>query len=60
MLISNKQLKKKLDTRQDAQIIKWLNERHIKWDRDTKKKPITTQAAIDSHILKETSSEVDF
>jgi hypothetical protein len=60
MLLSNAELRTKLNCGQDAQIIKWLNERRIKWDKDTKKRPITTLSAIERYLLKENTSEVDF
>ena len=59
-LISNQELKEKLNCKQDAKLIKWLNDRHIKWDYDTKHKPITTLSAIERHLFKEPDNEVDF
>jgi len=59
-LISNQELKEKLNCKQDKLLIKWLNDRHIKWDYDTKRKPITTLGAIERHLFKESQGEVDF
>jgi hypothetical protein len=60
MLLSYDELKDKLGAGQESQVIKWLNDRHIRWDRDAKKKPITTLSAIEKHLFKENSEEVDF
>ena len=59
-LLSNDELKTKLNAKQDAQVIKWLNKRGIPWDRDAKNHPITTLSAIDKHINKESAEKVDF
>jgi exonuclease V gamma subunit len=59
-LLSNTQLRDKLNSKQDAQIIRWLNERGIRWDRDTKGRPVTTLGQIEKHLEKETHAEVDF
>jgi len=60
MLLSYEELRSKLDAGQQSQVIKWLNERHIKWDFDSKKRPITTLSAIEKHLFKESAQDVDF
>ena len=60
MLISNAELKSKLGTKQDAQVIKWLNENHVKWLRDKNRRPITTISAIERVLFKESGDEVSF
>jgi len=59
-LLSNTQLREKLNSKQDAQIIRWLNERGIRWDKDTKGRPVTTLGQIEKYLEKETHAEVDF
>lgn len=60
MLLSNAELKAKLNAAQNQQVIKWLNTRRIPWDRDAKGNPITTLNAIEKYLLKETEEEVSF
>jgi hypothetical protein len=59
-LISNQELKEKLNCRQDGKVIKWLNDNRIQWVYDAKRKPITTLGAIERHLFKESGEEVDF
>lgn len=61
MLVSNAELREKVDAKQDDKIIKWLNDNRIRWTRDAKKRPITTTEAINQALLKTADSEeVDF
>lgn len=60
MLLSNSELREKLNCAQDKPLIKWLNDNRIKWLYDTKHKPITTLEAIERHLFKESDNEVDF
>ncbi len=60
MLLSNDELREKLGTKQDAKIIEWLRARRIRWDYDSKRRPITTLAAIERHLFKEQPEEVSF
>jgi len=60
MLISNAELKEKLGTKQDAQVIRWLTENGIRWMRDAKKRPITTTDEIQRRLRKDSGDEVDF
>lgn len=59
-LISYDELRAFLNASQECQVIKWLNDRRIKWDRDAKKRPITTLSAIERHLFQENTQEVDF
>ena len=60
MIVSNSELKEKLDTAQESKLIRWLNERQIEWDRDAKGHVFTTLSAIERHLFKESGEEVDF
>jgi hypothetical protein len=60
VIVSNAELKEKLNCKQDAQVIRWLNTRGIRWDYDTKGRPITTLRQIEKFLDKETAGEVDF
>lgn len=60
MLISNVELKEKLNCGQDAKLIRWLEERRIKWDKDTKGRPFTTLSAIEQYLFKTAGNKVDF
>jgi hypothetical protein len=59
-LLSNQELKSKLDCKQDSKVIKWLNDNSIQWVYDAKRKPITTLAAIERHLFKDINEEVAF
>lgn len=60
MLLSNEELKEKLCTKQNVQVIKWLNANRIKWWKDAKKQPITTVGEIEKSQQTESEEEVDF
>lgn len=61
MLVSNAELREKLDIHQDTKLIKWLNANRIQWVRDGKKRPITTTEAINQALLeKRETDEVSF
>lgn len=60
MLISNSELKQKLDCGQDKQVIKWLNANRVKWWRDAKKRPITTVGEIEKSAELKDDEEVEF
>jgi hypothetical protein len=59
-LISYDELRAFLNASQECQVIKWLNDRRIRWDRDAKKRPITTLSAIEKYLFKENAEDVDF
>lgn len=61
MLISNAELREKLDAKQDAKVIKWLNDNRVRWTRDAKGRAVTTIEAINQALLKKADEdEVSF
>jgi hypothetical protein len=60
MLLSNKELREKLNAKQDKAVIAWLNKHRVKWWRDTKKHPITTVGEIERAQVAAESEEVSF
>jgi hypothetical protein len=61
-LVSNAELREKLDAKQDAKVIKWLNDNRIRWTRDAKGRAVTTIEAINQALLRnaEDEDEVSF
>jgi len=60
VILSNAELRAKLDTQQEPKVRKWLNDRNIAWDKDAKGKAMTTLSAIEEHLFKKSSEEVSF
>ena len=62
MLLSNAELRAKIDVHQDKSLIRWLNANRVRWIRDKKGRPITTLAAIEKVLFKQQrgDDEVDF
>jgi len=60
-IISHTELRDKIGAKQDAKVIKWLNDNRIRWTRDAKGKPITTSEAVNAALLRKSDeSEVSF
>ena len=61
MLLSNEELRSKLDEKQNSRVVKWLQENRIRFLYDHKRRPITTLSAIERVLLNEQrTDEVDF
>ena len=61
MLLSNKELRDKLEEKQNSRVVKWLQENRIRFTYDLKRRPITTLSAIERVLFNEQSTdEVDF
>lgn len=60
MLLSNEELKEKVNAGQERMLVRWLNEHRIPWMKDRQGRAITTLSAIEKVLFEETSEEVDF
>lgn len=60
MLLSNAELKEKVDIHQEPKLRKWLNANRVQWMKDGKDRAITTLSAIEKVLFKESENEVDF
>lgn len=61
-LLSNEELREKVNVYQDKPLIKWLNANRVKWMKDQKGRPITTIGAIERVLFADNDGEeeVDF
>jgi hypothetical protein len=60
VILSNADLKDKLNCKQDKPLIDWLNKHRVKWTEDTKGKPITTLAEFEQGLFGTVSTEPEF
>ena len=51
-LLSNQELREKLDGKQNRHIVKWLQDHRIRFTYDCKRRPITTLSAIDRVLFR--------
>ncbi len=53
MLISNTELKEKLNCRQDTKLVKWLRKHSVPYVEDAKGKPCTTLGELERALFHE-------
>ena len=60
MLLSNEELREKVNAHQERTLVRWLNEHRIPWIKDRQGRAITTLSAIEKVLFAESDEEVDF
>ena len=51
-LLSNQELRDKLEEKQNSRVVKWLQDHRIRFTYDCKRRPITTLSAIDRVLFR--------
>jgi hypothetical protein len=59
-MLSNEELKAKLQIGQDAKLRRWLQENRVPWTTDGQGRPITSESLLSEAIRQKSQGEVVF